>query len=181
MKKSISFIYILLLIAFFGCKTAGTGQADNKKYSIKLNFPNSTWQASTFSNKQAQFIEKKGFQGKISIMAIDIDEKLVPGVSKKSLNDIYSMIKTKTSQKGFTKVKELPDKSIGDTAWKAFEVTMEFKIANKKMENLVQTIYISKKGKSAFMVALNCPEKKNAETLKDFEDALTKLTFKPAK
>lgn len=179
MKKLLSLVLLSTLIAFFGCKTAG--QADGKKYKIKLNLPNSTWQVSAFSNKQAQFIEKKGSQGKISMMAIEVDEKQIPDVSKKSLNDIYTMLKSKTDQKGFTKVKELADKTILGIIWKGLEVTMDFKLANKKMENLIQTLYITKKGKSAFMVALNCPGNKNKETLKDFEEALTKLALEETK
>lgn len=181
MKKILSFLFIFLLITFFGCKTAGIGQTDNKKYKINIQLPNKTWQVSSFSNKQAQFLEKKGTQGKISIMSIEVDEKQIPQVSKKSLTDIYKMIKTKTNQKGFTKVQDLPDKTINDQLWKGLEVTMEFKIANKKMDNLIQTIYLSKKGKSAFMVALNCPETKNTENIKDFEDTLSKISFEAIK
>ena len=179
MKKIFSLLLAFSLIVFFGCKTLG--QADNKKYEVIINLPNNTWQTSSFSNKQAQFIEKKGSQGKISIMAVQIDEKQIPDINKKSLNDIYAILKSKTDQKGFTKVKELPDKTILEQTWKGLEVTMEFKIANKKMENLIQTLYISKKGKSSFMVALNCPQKSNTETLKEFDMVLSKLIIKETK
>lgn len=177
MKKIFySLLIPALIFSFTGCKKPGT--TDNKLYKIKLNLPNENWTVSKLSIPQTQILEKKGTLGTISIMSTKVDEKDVPGVSKKSLDDVFSILKSKTAQKKTgIDVKEIGSKTFNNLTWRGIEIT--FKMPGN-LGTIIQTIYITKKGQSAFMVALHAPPGKDSEAKKDLESALSKVEFEEA-
>ena len=174
MKKYIALLLIISVFAFLGCK--GGGETDNKSYKLKLNVPDNTWTVSKLSVPDTQIIEKKGSLGTVSIMSAKVDEKDVPGVTKKSLDDVFSILKSKTAkQKTGIKVKELGSKIFNTVNWRGIQITFEKTAQN--LGNIIQTIYITKKGQSAFMVVLHAPPKKDAEAKKELESTLNKVAF----
>jgi hypothetical protein len=178
MKKVFTLILIFTFIfSLVGCKKPGP--IDNKQYNIKLNIPNENWNVSKLSIPQTQIIEKKGTLGTVSIMSTKVEDKDVSGVSKKSIDDIFSIIKSKTSQKktGIT-VKDIGSKTLNNITWRGMEIT--FKMPGN-IGTIVQTMYIAKKGKSAFIVALHSPPSENTDSTKDLETALLKAEFPEAK